>query len=170
VGKPTDASGFGGASFSSGVLSGESDQRSAVQLPDPFLKRVLVVGVRAVLAWAKERGHAIGFKDLGAGGIACVTSELADAGGLGVDLWLDRAHRVPEPLPPEVLLCAETQERFCFVVPWETREEVAAIFNQRYRLADVYPGAGASVIGRTRADGQARTCRTRAWPRRSRRP
>src|SRR5207248_2826851 len=137
VGKPTDASGFGGASFSSGVLGGAGDQRSAVQLPDPFLKRVLVVGIRAVLAWAREQSLAIGFKDLGAGGIACVTSELADAGGTGVDLWLDAAHRVSEPLPPEVLLCAETQERFCFVVPWERREEVVAVFRDRYRLGDV---------------------------------
>ncbi|MEO6463503.1 MAG: AIR synthase related protein, partial [Candidatus Eisenbacteria bacterium] len=32
-GKPTDASGFGGAAFSSGVLDPGSDQRGAVQLP-----------------------------------------------------------------------------------------------------------------------------------------
>ena len=153
VGKPTDASGFGGAAFSSGVLGGAADQRGAVQLPDPFLKRVLAVANRAVLDLARARGLAIGFKDLGAGGIACVTSELADHGGVGAELRLDGAHRVPEPLPPEVLLCAETQERFCFVVPWEVREEVVAIFNQRFRLGDIYPGAGASVIGRTRADG-----------------
>jgi phosphoribosylformylglycinamidine synthase II len=153
VGKPTDASGFGGASFSSGVLGGGTDDRGAVQLPDPFLKRVLAVGIRAVLAWARARGQEIGFKDLGAGGIACVTSELADAGGVGVDLALDAAHRVEGKLPPEVLLCAETQERFCFVVPWELRHEVVDVFARRFRLGDVYPGAGASVIGRTRADG-----------------
>ncbi|MGH7724596.1 MAG: AIR synthase-related protein [Candidatus Eiseniibacteriota bacterium] len=156
VGKPTDRSGFGGASFSSGVLGGESDQRGAVQLPDPFLKRVLAVANQAVLERARERRWAIGFKDLGAGGIACVTSELADHGGVGAEIRLDHAHRVPDPLPPEVLLCAETQERFCWVVPWEAGEEVAAIYNDRFRLDDIYPGAGASVIGRTRADGAYR--------------
>jgi len=153
VGKPTDASGFGGAAFSSGVLGGQTDQRGAVQLPDPFLKRVLAVANRALLDLAHARGWAIGFKDLGAGGIACVTSELADHGGTGADILLDGAHRVPEQLPPEVLLCAETQERFCFVVPWEARAEACAVFNERFRLGDVYPHAGASVIGRTRADG-----------------
>jgi phosphoribosylformylglycinamidine synthase len=156
VGKPTDASGFGGAAFSSGVLGGQTDQRGAVQLPDPFLKRVLAVANRALLDLAHERGWAIGFKDLGAGGIACVTSELADHGGTGADIVLDGAHRVPEPLPPEVLLCAETQERFCFVVPWEARAEACAVFNERFRLGDVYPHAGASVIGRTRKDGTYR--------------
>src|SRR5262249_26749837 len=42
VGKPTDESGFGGAAFASGELGSpaEHDQRGAVQLPDPFLKRV----------------------------------------------------------------------------------------------------------------------------------
>ena len=152
-GKPTDASGFGGAAFSSGVLDPESDQRGAVQLPDPFLKRVLAVANAAVLERARTQGWAIGFKDLGAGGIACVTSELADAGGVGVEVFLDAAHRVEAPLAPEVVLCAETQERFCWVVPWESREEVVAIYNERFRLGDVYPGAGASVIGRTRDDG-----------------
>ena len=156
VGKPTDSSGFGGAAFSSGVLGGETDQRGAVQLPDPFLKRVLAVANQAVLDLAHARGWAIGFKDLGAGGIACVTSELAEHGGAGADIRLDRAHRVPDPLAPEVLLCAETQERFCFVVPWEAGAEVAAVFNDRFKLGDVYPGAGASVIGRTRADGTYR--------------
>jgi phosphoribosylformylglycinamidine synthase len=55
-----------------------------------------------------------------------------------------------------VLLCAETQERFCFVVPWEARHEACAVFNERFRLGDVYPHAGASVVGRTRADGTYR--------------
>jgi len=153
VGKPTDASGFGGAAFSSGVLDESTDQRGAVQLPDPFLKRVLAVANAAVLERAKAAGWAIGWKDLGAGGIACVTSELADAGGVGADVFLDGAHRVEDPLPPEVVLCAETQERFCWVVPWEVRDEVVAIFRDRFRLGDIYPGAGASVVGRTRADG-----------------
>ncbi len=156
VGKPTDASGFGGAAFSSGVLDESTDQRGAVQLPDPFLKRVLAVANAAVLERAKAEGWAIGWKDLGAGGIACVTSELADAGGVGVDVFLDGAHRVADPLPPEVLLCAETQERFCWVVPWEVRDEVVAIFHDRFRLGDIYPGAGASVVGRTRSDGTYR--------------
>ncbi|MEO6462910.1 MAG: AIR synthase-related protein, partial [Candidatus Eisenbacteria bacterium] len=155
-GKPTDASGFGGAAFSSGVLDADSDQRGAVQLPDPFLKRVLAVANAAVLARARERGWAIGLKDLGAGGIACVTSELADHGGAGVEVFLDQAHRVPGPLAPEVVLCAETQERYCWVVPWEVREEVVAIYRDRFRLGDVYPGAGASIVGRTRDDGAYR--------------
>jgi phosphoribosylformylglycinamidine synthase II len=146
VGKPTDESGFGGASFASGELGG-GDQRGAVQLPDPFLKRVLNVATHEVFRRVRERGIPCGFKDLGAGGIACATSELAAAGGCGATIALDDAHRVARELPPEVLLCAETQERYCWVVPAGFVPELLAIYNDEFALGRVHPGAGARAIG-----------------------
>ena len=146
VGKPTDESGFGGAAFASGEL-GREDQRGAVQLPDPFLKRVLNVATNEVFRRVRERGIPCGFKDLGAGGIACVTSELAAAGGRGAHIRLEDAHRVPRPLAPEVLLCAETQERYCWVVPESFVAELCAIYEVEFALDRVYAGAGARVIG-----------------------
>lgn len=151
IGKPTDESGFGGAAFASGEL-GEGDQRGAVQLPDPFLKRVLNVATYEAFRRVRERNVPCGFKDLGAGGIACATSELAAAGGCGAEITLDLAHRVDRPLPPEVLLCAETQERYCWVVPESFAPELLALYNEEFALGSVHPGAGARVIGRaTRA-------------------
>lgn len=146
IGKPTDESGFGGAAFASGEL-GQEDQRGAVQLPDPFLKRVLNVATYEVFRLVRERGIPCGFKDLGAGGIACATSELAAAGGCGAVIALDHAHRVDRALPPEVLLCAETQERYCWVVPPSFAEELCAVYTRAFALADVHPGAGARIIG-----------------------
>jgi len=157
AGKPTDASGFGGASFASTVLADEeSERRGAVQLADPFLLRVLTVANEALLALARAEGWPIACKDLGAGGIACATVELAAAGGLGADIQLERAHRAVEPIPPWILLCSETQERYCWIVPWERRQAACDVFNQAYGLGELYPGAGASVIGRSRADGTYR--------------
>lgn len=146
VGKPTDDSGFGGAAFASGELGGD-DQRGAVQLPDPFLKRVLHVANRAAFERVRARGIAAGFKDLGAGGVACATSELAAAGGRGAHIRLDAVHRVERALPPEVLLCAETQERFCWVVPEDFAQELCDLYNETYTLGAVYPGAGARIVG-----------------------
>jgi phosphoribosylformylglycinamidine synthase II len=146
VGKPTDESGFGGASFASSALGG-GDRRGAVQLPDPFLKRVLHVANAEAFSRVRSRGIAAGFKDLGAGGIACATSELAAAGGRGAVIRLDHAHRVERALPPEVLLCAETQERYCWVVPEAFAAELCGIYNTEYALGAVHPGAGARVIG-----------------------
>src|SRR5262245_24120976 len=151
VGKPTDESGFGGAAFASGEL-GESDQRGAVQLPDPFLKRVLHVANAEMFRRVRERGLTVGFKDLGAGGVACATSELAAAGGRGADVDLHAVHRVPRAIPPEVLLCAETQERFCWVLPESFAPEACDLYNREFALGQVYAGAAARVIGRARED------------------
>ena len=155
VGKPTDESGFGGAAFASGEL-GQEDQRGAVQLPDPFLKRVLNVATYEVFKRVRERGIPCGFKDLGAGGIACATSELAAAGGCGAEITLDHAHRVDRTLAPEVLLCAETQERYCWVVPAAFAPELCTIYTQEFALGDVHHGAGARVIGRAVSEARYR--------------
>jgi len=150
VGKPTDESGFGGAAFASGELGdpGTSDSRGAVQLPDPFLKRVLNAATYEAFRIVRERKLPCGFKDLGAGGIACATSELAAAGGCGAVIELEAAHRVNRELLPEVVLCAETQERYCWVVPEDFAGELCALYERAFALGDVHPGAGARVIGR----------------------
>jgi len=76
IGKPTDETGFGGASFASAVLDENAEgQRGHVQVPDPFLKRVLLEANRAVLDWLHGQGVSFGFKDLGAGGIACANGK-----------------------------------------------------------------------------------------------
>ena len=153
VGKPTDESGFGGAAFASGEL-GAGDQRGAVQLPDPFLKRVLHVANAEMFRRVRDRGIPAGFKDLGAGGVACATSELAAAGGKGAVIALEALHRVPRRLPPEVLLCAETQERYCWVLPESFAAETCDLYNHEFALGDVYPGAAARVIGRVQENPQ----------------
>jgi phosphoribosylformylglycinamidine synthase II len=152
VGKGTDASGFGGATMASQVLDEEVDARSAVQVPDPFLKRVLRNATLAVLERAREEGIAVGFKDLGAGGIACVASELAESGGVGVEIQLDRVHLQVDGLPPEIIACSETQERFGWAVPATFTPEVLAIYNDDYELGKVSRGACARVIGRFLAE------------------
>ncbi len=149
VGKPTDDSGFGGAAFASEDLAGEEEaNRGAVQVPDPFLKRVLTVANRKVLDLAEERGLPIGFKDLGAGGIACVTSELADSGGFGVKIDLDKVNTASGKYPPAVVSCSETQERYSLAVPDELVEDILRIYNEDFELPHIYHGAGAFVIGR----------------------
>ncbi|MBN2327495.1 MAG: phosphoribosylformylglycinamidine synthase, partial [Candidatus Omnitrophica bacterium] len=151
VGKPTDRSGFGGASFASGTLDQEDEEenKGAVQIPDPFLKNILLhyKATHDVRRRAKELGIEIGMKDLGAGGIACCSSEIGASGGYGVRLDLDLVH-VSEPgLPPEVILCAETQERYLLAVPPSFTPEVLRIYNEDWELPAICSGAGAHRIG-----------------------
>ncbi len=161
VGKPTDETGFGGASFASAILEEDATgQRGHVQVPDPFLKRVLLEANRAALAWLHEQGAPFGFKDLGAGGIACVSSELAQAGGFGMDVDLDRVPTPRADYPPEVIACSETQERFAYVVPERLAPRLIAIYNEEFALPSVYDGARAAVVGRVRSDGRYRILRS----------
>ena len=158
IGKPTDASGFGGAAFASERLSEEEavERQGAVQVPDPFLKRVLAEAIREMLAWAREGGVAIGFKDLGAGGISCATSEMAEAAGLGASIDLDKVNCAFDDMLPEVISCSETQERFLLAVPERLAGEASAIFNEHFEMPNLYTGAGAYRIGEVTTDKRFR--------------
>lgn len=146
AGKPTDDTGFGGATFASADLE-ETAEKGAVQVADPFLKRVLSEANSTVIEMLFDRGIPFGFKDLGAGGIACVTSELAAHGGLGILVDLDAVPISIEGLPPEVIACAETQERYGLAIPKRIAEDVLAIYNEDFELPILFPGGGASLIG-----------------------
>ncbi len=158
AGKATDNSGFGGAAFSSVVLDEEAGQenRGAVQVPDPFLKSVLIRATEAVFAEVRTHGLAVGFKDLGAGGIMCASSELADSGGVGVTVDLGAVHVSLSDLPPFVIACSETQERMMWIVPPPFTPRLLEIYNADFALGSVAERAGASVIGTTTDDGQFR--------------
>ncbi len=148
-GKSTDATGFGGASFSSATLDKENENLNigAVQVHDPFLKRVIVEAIKALQHVVYDQNVSIGFKDLGAGGISCASSEIAAASGFGVTVNLDHVNTAFDHLPPEVIACSETQERFCLAVPAWFSPTVLKIFNEDFDLPHLYPRAGAAVIG-----------------------
>ena len=153
VGKPTDMSGLGGATMASRILDGEVEGNvGAVQIHDPFLKRMLVEANKAVLGMLRGRGIPVGFKDLGAGGIACATSEIAGAGGFGAEIDLGEVHTAFDGLEPYAIACSETQERYCLAVPAGVAEEVLRIYNGDYELPHIYRGARASVIGKVKRD------------------
>lgn len=153
VGKPTDASGFGGVTFASEILDDEEKERQlgAVQVHDPFLKNVLITrkANRMVTEKAFAEGVPFGMKDLGGGGLACAGAEICDAGGFGSVIHLDRVHTSMDNLPPEVIACGETQERFLFAVPPSFTPEVLKIYNDIWELPTEANGARASVIGHT---------------------
>jgi phosphoribosylformylglycinamidine synthase len=158
VGKPTDNSGFGGASFASLELEEEKKEQNkgAVQEPNAFLERHLLKATYALFAKLKAAGqlHRVGFKDLGAGGVACASVELADNAGYGAEVWLDRVHRSMDHLHPSVILCSETQERFMWVAPPEVTPLILEHYNQTFDLPGVSEGAQARVIGKIREDRQ----------------
>jgi len=157
VGKPTDNSGFGGASFASLELEEEKkDQnKGAVQEPNAFLERHLLKASYSLFKILKEKKliDKVGFKDLGAGGVACASVELADTAGYGAEVWLDKVHTSMDNLHPSVTLCSETQERFMWIVPPNLTNLIVNHYNKVFDLPDVSLKAQARVVGKI-ADNQ----------------
>ena len=157
IGKPTDNSGFGGASFASLELEEEKKEQNkgAVQEPNAFLERHLLKSTYALFDRLKKNKllDQVGFKDLGAGGVACASVELAETSGYGSEIWMDKIHIGMKGLHPAVYLCSETQERFMWVCPPEITEMILDHYNTLYDLPKVSKGAKASVVGRIRDDG-----------------
>ena len=158
IGKPTDNSGFGGASFASLELEEKKKEQNkgAVQEPNAFLERHLLKSTYALFNILKEKNliNNIGFKDLGAGGIACASVELAETSGYGSEVWMDKIHIGMENLHPSVYLCSETQERFMWVSPPELTNFIVDHYNTAFDLPGVSAGSMASIIGKIRNDGQ----------------
>jgi len=158
LGKPTDNSGFGGASFASLELEEEKKEQNkgAVQEPNAFLERHLLKSSYALFDILKEKGliNNIGFKDLGAGGVACASVELAETSGYGAEVWMNKIHIGMDGLHPSVYLCSETQERFMWVCSPEITPLILDHYNTVFDLPGVSTGARASVVGKIRNDGQ----------------
>ena len=149
VGKATDTSGFGGAAFSSVTLdeADEDANKGAVQVPDPFLKNVIMRASYRVFEYLRERKIAVGFKDLGAGGIMGCSAEICSSGGFGAIVDLDDVNTAIKNMPPEVIAVGETQERLLWVLPGEVTADVLRIYNEEFSLPQIARGACATVIG-----------------------
>jgi phosphoribosylformylglycinamidine synthase II len=111
AGNSTGKDGIHGASFASKVLDDADSNRSAVQIPDPFMGKLLIdatmecVNARCVKA----------IKDLGGGGLACCLSELADKLGKGMSIDLANLH-IREHMSVEEIMISESQERMLYIV------------------------------------------------------
>ncbi|HZV77186.1 MAG TPA: phosphoribosylformylglycinamidine synthase subunit PurL [Candidatus Babeliales bacterium] len=156
VGKATDPSGFGGAAFSSLTLDAQEIEanKGAVQVPDPFLKSVLMRASYRVFKLLRERKVIAACKDLGAGGIMGCSAEITAQGGYGAEIDLDRVNVAVEGMAPEVIAVGETQERLIWVLPPDVAAEAVRIYNDDFTLPEVACNARATIIGRVTADGR----------------
>lgn len=154
VGKPTDNSGMGGASFASVELD-EADKeanKGAVQEPNPFLKRHLLVSTYDLFARLKKDGNLdkVSFKDHGAGGNVCSTVEQVAKLGYGAEVEIDNIHIGMKGLHPSVIACSETQERFAWICHPDLTQMILDHYNVKWDLPSVAENARASLVGKVR--------------------
>jgi phosphoribosylformylglycinamidine synthase II len=108
IGGSTGRDGIGGSQFASDKL--ESENRSAVQIPDPFIEKLVI---EAILE-ARDQHCIKAMKDLGGGGLSCAISETADALSVGIEMDVARIHK-RETMSPTELMVSESQERMLVI-------------------------------------------------------
>jgi len=110
VGGATGRDGIGGAQFASDALEGED--RSAVQIPDPFMEKLVI---EAILE-ARDAGMLRALKDLGGGGLSCAASETADSLGVGITIDTGGVHVREGGMRAPEIMTSESQERMMAIV------------------------------------------------------
>ncbi|HME19152.1 MAG TPA: AIR synthase-related protein, partial [Nitrososphaerales archaeon] len=130
IGGSTGRDGVGGAAFASKNLAkGPESERTSVQVPDPFMKKLLLDALLEVAA----TGLLHGMKDLGGGGLSTALSEIASKGETGADVELSKVRaREPDMTPREIMI-SESQERMILVLGLERSDEVFRILD-RYEV------------------------------------
>jgi len=109
IGGSTGRDGIGGSQFASDSL--ESEDRSAVQIPDPFIEKLII---EAILE-ARDEKCINAMKDLGGGGLSCAISETAESLGIGIELDVDNVHTRESDLLPDEIMISESQERMLVI-------------------------------------------------------
>ena len=127
VGGSTGRDGIQGASFASRTLTEISDsERSAVQVPDPFTKKLII---EAILE-AVNAGIVLGMKDLGGGGLTCGLSEMAGKARVGMEIELDNVRTREPGMRPSEIMISESQERMILVVQPRNEERLKRILDK----------------------------------------
>jgi phosphoribosylformylglycinamidine synthase subunit PurL len=128
AGGSTGRDGIHGASFASKPLDAEN--RSAVQIPDPFLEKLLLEATME----AVKRGYIKCIKDLGGGGMSCCLSETSDALGKGFDIELTRIRARESGMAASELMISESQERMLYVTGKASLKALQSILD-KYEIA-----------------------------------
>lgn len=127
VGSATGKDGIAGAAFASKDITEDSaNDLPSVQVGDPFMEKLLLEATMELAETDVIRG----MQDMGAAGITCSTCEMSAAGGVGMEIQLDKVPtRQANMLPYEILL-SESQERMLVVVQKGKEDVVKAIFDK----------------------------------------
>lgn len=138
AGNSTGKDGINGASFASSNL--DEENRSAVQIPDPFLEKIL----QECTLEAIEKKCVNAMKDLGGGGLSCCLSETADNLKKGFEIELSNIHLKQKDMGDSEIMISESQERMLLITSNKKKTKLFSLF-EKY-------GIKYSVIGKVNND------------------
>jgi len=126
VGSKTGRDGIHGAVMASGSFDEHyEEERPSVQVGDPFTEKLLMEACLELM----ELDAIEGIQDMGAAGLTSSSFEMAERGGVGLDLYLDRVP-VREELNPAEIMLSESQERMLIVARKGKEQVVRDIFRK----------------------------------------
>lgn len=111
VGSRTGRDGIHGATFAS-TDNPKEKERSAVQVGDPFLGKLLMEACLELIS----TGAVVGIQDMGAAGLTSSSAEMASRAGGGVELYLDLVPCRESGMSPYEMMLSESQERMLVVM------------------------------------------------------
>jgi len=124
IGGSTGRDGIGGSQFASDSL--ESEDRSAVQIPDPFIEKLII----ETILEARNEKCINAMKDLGGGGLACAVSEIAESLEIGIELDVNNVHTRESGLLPDEIMISESQERMLIITSKQKLPKLRQICNK----------------------------------------
>ena len=124
AGSLTGRDGIHGASFASKELAEEN--RSAVQIPDPFMEKLLIEVTREAI----EKDILKAVKDLGGGGLSCCLSETSANLNKGFDIDLCKVPVKYLDMEPQEIMISESQERMLYIISKNKLESFAQILKK----------------------------------------
>ena len=127
VGSKTGRDGIHGASMASAAFGEDTEEkRPTVQVGDPFTEKLLVEACLELMA----TDAIIGIQDMGAAGLTSSSIEMADKGGAGIVLDLDRVPVRETAMTPYEIMLSESQERMLMVLRPGAEARAQAIFEK----------------------------------------
>jgi phosphoribosylformylglycinamidine synthase subunit PurL len=143
VGAKTGRDGIHGATMASAEFSDETEaKRPTVQVGDPFTEKLLIEACLELM----DRDCIVAIQDMGAAGLTSSSFEMADRGGAGIELDLDRVPLRETGMTPYEIMLSESQERMLLVLEDGREAEALAIFAKW--------GLDCAVVGRVTDTGR----------------
>ncbi|MEE1557465.1 MAG: phosphoribosylformylglycinamidine synthase subunit PurL, partial [Alphaproteobacteria bacterium] len=127
VGSKTGRDGIHGATMASAEFDDATEEkRPTVQVGDPFTEKLLIEACLELMA----TDTIVAIQDMGAAGLTCSSVEMADKGGVGFDLDIDKVPQREEGMTPYEVMLSESQERMLIVLRPGTEAQAQAIFDK----------------------------------------
>lgn len=127
VGAKTGRDGIHGATFASTDLTQESEEkRTAVQVGDPFMEKLLLEATLEVI----YKKLVVGIQDMGAAGLTCSSSEMSAKAETGIELDVALVPQRETGMTAYEIMLSESQERMLMIVEPQNYEKVKDVFEK----------------------------------------